>query len=282
MPNHQLSPKDIVETVRVLRNRINERFPDAGLTTVCEELLKIAEQASQRSIAIGRPMLGVRILSGCVIAAILIGVLVMFNLVKIPNQPIPASEFIQVVDAAFNALVLVGATLLFLFTLEVRVKRSRALKAIHELRSLVHIIDMHQLTKDPERMLWRDASFDTKSSPKRTMNRFQLNRYLDYCSEMLALCGKVAALYVANFHDSQAVAAVNDLENLTTGQGGKIWQKIMILHSVPEHIDEVQQVAHASHSSNREQSETNSSSGNILPDTSRDSDEKSAPDSTMK
>ncbi len=236
MPNDHLDPKHIVETVRVLRNRINERFPDAGLKNVCEELLKISEQASQRSIAIGRPMIGVRVLSGGIIGAILIGVVVMIKLVRIPNQPIPASEFIQVVDAGFNALVLVGATLLFLFTLEIRVKRSRALKAIHELRSLVHIIDMHQLTKDPERILWRDASHDTESSPKRTMNRFQLNRYLDYCSEMLALCGKVAALYVENFHDSQAVAAVNDLENLTTGQGRKIWQKIMILHSAPEQI----------------------------------------------
>ena len=28
----------------------------------------------------------------------------------------------------------------------------RALKAIHELRSIAHIIDMHQLTKDPERI----------------------------------------------------------------------------------------------------------------------------------
>lgn len=233
LAGRNLDPEQIIQTVRVLRNRIQERFPGAGLGQVCEDLLSLSQQARQRSIAIGRPMRGVRILSGLIILSILAGMAFIVNRIRMPNQPIPASEFIQVLDAAFNAMVLVGATFLFLFGLEIRVKRARALKAIHELRSLVHIIDMHQLTKDPERVLWREPTHDTLSSPKRTMNRFQLHRYLDYCSEMLAFCGKIAALYVENFPDSQAVAAVNDLENLTTGLGRKIWQKIMILHSAP-------------------------------------------------
>ena len=234
MTSHSLEPEHIIKTIQVLENRINERFPGAGLTQVCEDLLEIAQQAKKRSIAIGRPMFGVRVLSGFVILGILASVAYGARLIRIPNRPIPASEFIQVIDAGFSALVLISALLVFLFTLEIRVKRARAMKAIHELRSLVHIIDMHQLTKDPERVLWRDSAQDTKSSPKRTMDRFQLYRYLDYCSEMLALCGKIAALYAENFPDAQAVAAVNDLENLTSGQGRKIWQKIMILHAAPQ------------------------------------------------
>ncbi|MDA7527608.1 hypothetical protein N8590_01330 [bacterium] len=241
MAGHNLDPEYIVETVRVLRNRIHERFPDAGLLNVCEDLLSIAERARKRSVEIGRPMIGIRILSALIILTILGALGSVITLIRIPNQPMPAAEMIQVIDAAFGALVLIGATFIFLFTLEIRFKRSRALKAIHELRSLVHIIDMHQLTKDPERVLNRDSLQDTLSSPKRTMNRFQLNRYLDYCSEMLAFCGKIAALYVENFPDSQAVAAVNDLENLTTGLGRKIWQKIMILHSAPVELETVQQ-----------------------------------------
>ena len=38
-----------------------------------------------------------------------------------------------------------------------------ALKALHELRSLIHVIDMHQLTKDPERLLSEHSRTD--SSP---------------------------------------------------------------------------------------------------------------------
>jgi hypothetical protein len=143
-----------------------------------------------------------------------------------------ASDIVQMLEAAFNSLLLVGATVIFLVTLESRIKRRRALQALHELRVIAHIIDMHQLTKDPERMHVQGP--DTKSSPKRTMTNFELNRYLDYCSEMLSLSGKIAALYVQDFPDAHVVAAVNDIEDLTSGLSRKIWQKIMILDEAQE------------------------------------------------
>ena len=62
------------------------------------------------------------------------------------------------------------------------------------------------------------------------MSSFELRRYLDYCTEMLSLTGKLAAVYVQNFDDEVALAAVNEVEALTTGLAGKIWQKITILH----------------------------------------------------
>jgi hypothetical protein len=46
---------------------------------------------------------------------------------------------------------------------------------------------------------------------------------------MLSLLGKVAALYVQGFPDERAVAAVDDIEDLTSGLSRKIWQKIMVL-----------------------------------------------------
>jgi len=69
----------------------------------------------------------------------------------------------------------------------------------------------------------------TASSPRRSMPRFELSRYLDYCSELLSLTSKVAALYVQDSQDPVVLDAVNDVETLTTGLSGKIWQKIMIL-----------------------------------------------------
>jgi hypothetical protein len=47
---------------------------------------------------------------------------------------------------------------------------------------------------------------------------------------MLSLVGKVAALYAVDFEDEVVLAAVNDVENLTTGLSRKIWQKIVILY----------------------------------------------------
>jgi hypothetical protein len=90
---------------------------------------------------------------------------------------------------------------------------------------------MHQLTKDPEWVL--DRGRGTGVLPPRTMSRFELSRYLDYCSEALSLAGKVAALYVRDFDDPVALQAVNEVEDLTTGLSRKIWQKLSILYGMP-------------------------------------------------
>ena len=70
---------------------------------------------------------------------------------------------------------------------------------------------------------------DTKSSPERNLTRHQLTRYLDYCSEILALNAKIAALFAQNMEDPVILSAVNELELLSQGLSAKIWQKIMIL-----------------------------------------------------
>ena len=122
---------------------------------------------------------------------------------------------------------MIGAAIFFLVTIETRIKRVRALDALHELRTIAHVIDMHQLTKDPSKLTQRVIV--TPSSPKEAMSAYELIRYLDYCSEMLSLTGKIAALYAQNFRDAVVLSAVNELENLTTGLSRKIWQKIMIV-----------------------------------------------------
>lgn len=230
MSYEQLDPDKIIQTVETLHRRIAERFPQSGLAGVCQKLVEISGVARKRSADIARPLRGVRLLSGLIILVILAitGWTVREISLEAEGAALSAAEWIQVLEAGINDVVLIGATVFFLVTLETRIKRGRALKAIHELRSIAHIIDMHQLTKDPERTLGKGQ--DTKSSPKRTMTEFELSRYLDYCSEMLALTGKVAALYVQNFSDSVAVSAVNDVENLTTSLARKVWQKVMVLN----------------------------------------------------
>ncbi len=232
MAYEQLDADKIVVTVDTLHRRIAERFPNVGLLHVCGRLLDIAKSARKRSAQIARPIPSVRIVSGLVILAILAatGWIIWIVYKSDPTRELlHSAELIQVLEAGMNALVLIGATVFFLVTLETRIKRGRALRAIHELRCIAHIIDMHQLTKDPEALFQKGK--ETASSPKRTMTEFELSRYLDYSSEMLSLTGKVAALYVQTFEDSVAVSAVNDIENLTTDMARKIWQKLMVLHS---------------------------------------------------
>ncbi len=119
---------------------------------------------------------------------------------------------------------------MFLTGLERRWKRRRSLAALHALRSMAHIIDMHQLTKDPERLM--SPQPDTASSPARTMGPAELGRYLDYCSELLSLTSKIAALFVQQFNDPVVLSTVNEIETLVTGLSAKIWQKITLIERV--------------------------------------------------
>jgi hypothetical protein len=47
--------------------------------------------------------------------------------------------------------------------------------------------------------------------------------------ELLAILSKIGALYVQSFPDPRVIAAIDDLENLTTGRSREICQKIVIL-----------------------------------------------------
>jgi hypothetical protein len=230
MSELKLQPKLIEETIERLWQRINDRFPGAGLAKVCEQLLQISRRAERKSIWLGRPHYGLRLLTAIVIGLIITGSVAQVLLVDWQGRSMAWNDWIQGTEALANQLVLIGAAIFFLVTLESRYKRRRGLAAIHELRSIAHIIDMHQLTKDPERAQSKVYQA-TQASPQVTLDGFLLRRYLDYCSEMLALTGKIAAEYVNSFNDSVMVAAVNDIETLTTDLSRKIWQKIMILHS---------------------------------------------------
>ena len=222
----------IVETVDRLQSRISERFPDSGLATLCGDLRVVAQQASHRAKRISRPILWIRAL-GYLLAILLVVILtaIAFSAVRTDDaERLTYVDFIQVFESGLNDVVFIGIAIYFLISFETRVKRRRALSAVHELRSIAHIIDMHQLTKDPERVL--KSWSPTESSPQTQMTPFQLNRYLDYCSEMLALIGKIGSLYVQRFDDADSVAAVSELEQLSTGLSRKIWQKIIASRSV--------------------------------------------------
>ncbi|MEO8448243.1 MAG: hypothetical protein ABI647_00545 [Gemmatimonadota bacterium] len=223
----KLDPASINDTARRLASRVEERFPGRGLAGVAREVAEVCERGGRDAEWFGRPHWPIRL--GVVAAALAFAVLLAAAIRTVRfRQELPAlPDLVQAVEAIVNDFIFVGIALYFLASLETRRKRRRALKALHELRSMAHIIDMHQLTKDPEWM--RQPTTNTPSSPERPMTPFELSRYLDYSSELLSMLSKTAALYVQNFADPVTVSAVNEVENLTSGLSRKIWQKIMIL-----------------------------------------------------
>ena len=187
----------IVQTCRATHERIAGRFVGSGLSKVAGELLAVSEHAAGLASWLAKPHLPLRALAGLGIAAILIIVASVATHMNLEFTFNSVAEFLQGLDAAINEVVFIGIAAFFFFTLETRLKRHRAMKAIHELRSIAHIIDMHQLTKDPERMA--DAPSGNTDTIKRPQNPAELIRYLDNCSDLLALISKIAALYVQKF-----------------------------------------------------------------------------------
>ncbi len=219
----------IVETICLLERRVAERFPGSGLSKVAAELKDVALQAMKVTAEIDRPHLVLRTICGVVIVVLATAVTATMAELRLAPGEWTWVAAIPVLESVINELVLLGAGVFFLMTLEGRIKRGRALKAIHELRSLAHIIDMHQLTKDPHGLL--EGGPTTPNSPARKLSPYALSRYLDYCTEMLSLIGKLAALYVQRFDDPVALAAVDGMEDLTTGLSRKIWQKIAMIEA---------------------------------------------------
>jgi hypothetical protein len=230
MAYRRLDPEKIIATTATLRRRIEERFPGSGLGQVAGELSTLASHAAERSRRMQRPNWALR--SGAILLVLAcIGVIsVAATALRLREEPLTLSELIQDIDSVLASTVFLGAAVIYLLSLETRWKRRRVLAALHELRSMAHIVDMHQLTKDPE--VTAGEPRPTPSSPQRAMTPFELARYLDYASEMLSLISKIAALYVQDFEDSMALSAVDEVESLTTGLSRKVWQKIMILDRV--------------------------------------------------
>ncbi|HEY5912932.1 MAG TPA: hypothetical protein VJA21_20260 [Verrucomicrobiae bacterium] len=224
----RLDPQKIIETVQSLHGRIEERFPGSGLGTVIFELLGVAEEAVKRTRWIQRPHLLLRAGAGLLSLSILL--LLLELLIHIRQfQFNDFTNSVQALDASISSVVFIGAAILFLVSWENRIKRHRSLRAIHELRALAHIVDMHQLTKDPEIAVRTSLACST---PKRQMTVLELTRYLAYCSDAMALISKVAALYAQSFQDPILLDAVDDVEDLTAGFSRKIWQKITILENL--------------------------------------------------
>jgi hypothetical protein len=220
----RLDPQKIVETVQALQSRVRERFPDSGLSKVVDDLLGVSQETVARTHWIQKPHLPLRLAALVLslgIVALLAGMVLSIHQFQFNDY----TNSIQALDASISSIVFIGAAILFMVNWETRIKRNRALKAIHELRALAHIVDMHQLTKDPESYF----APHQRPAPKRTMTPFELNRYLDYCSDALALISKIAALYVQGFQDPVLLDAVDDVEDLTAGCSRKIWQKITLL-----------------------------------------------------
>lgn len=219
-----LEPDQIIETLTLLGTRIQSRFPNAGLNDSQRRLLSIARRAMRRAEAIAQPLIALRIGIGVLVLILLTAPVLATLSLETPRETLNLYAAFELVDHVARNVALIAVGVFFLLTLESRIKRTRVLKATRELRNIAHIIDMHQLSKDP------DHALRERQPAGRAQSVYEMSRYLEYCNELLALTGKIAAVYVQKFDDEGSLQAVNEIESLTAGMSQKIWQKILILY----------------------------------------------------
>ena len=226
----QLEHKRLLAMLDAQVETVERRFPGRGLVGVAEQVRSAAARAPAICDYILRPNLVIRASVLLLGVAIVAGLIVKMSDLDFGNAD--GWAVLEGLEAAINTAVYMGIAIFFLVSFETRRRRERALTALQELRALAHVLDMHQLNKDPERLIFVSESADDEE--KSSLSPFLLERYLDYTADLLAMVGKLAAWYAQRVTDPEVLLAVNELEQLTGGLSLKIWQKIQIVNQVYE------------------------------------------------
>jgi len=226
----QLAAGHVGATVEQLERRIYARFGERGLTKAARDLGHLVDlvqsEAAESRDRLRRTKLAARAGSIMIVGAALVAL--VFSLRRaIIDGLAHTADWVPLTESVVNDLVFAAIAVVFLWFFPERLERRALLRLLHRLRSLAHVIDMHQLSKDPEQI--SPSYTPTAQSILHGLDADQLHHYLDYCSEMLSLTAKTAALCAEHSTDGVVLDTVSYIETLTTDLSNKIWQKISLL-----------------------------------------------------
>ncbi|WP_340537313.1 hypothetical protein [Nocardioides sp. GXZ039] len=216
-------------TVDRLRSRVAARFAGRGIEKVAGRLGELVAEMEGATPEINRRLRRTRIACRALAALVLVVTVIALGLaLRDALGREDGVDWLPLIESTVNDVVFAALALWFLYSFPDRLQRGRLLALLHRLRSLAHVIDMHQLAKDPERL--RADYRGTAQSLDPGLSATEMVHYLEYCSELLSLVGKAAALVAEESQDALVLDAVGDIETLTTSLSRKIWQKISMLN----------------------------------------------------
>jgi hypothetical protein len=226
----QLAAGVVSGTVAQLERRIHARFGERGLTKAARDLGSLVhlveDEAGESRARLRRMTLTARIAGITIVAATLFALAFGLRSAVVDGLA-KTADWVPLVESVVNDLVFAAIAVVFLWAVPERLERRSLLRLLHRLRSLAHVIDMHQLSKDPEQV--SPSYTPTAESVAHGLDADQLHHYLNYCSEMLSLTAKTAALCAEHSTDAVVLETVATIETLTTELSNKIWQKISLL-----------------------------------------------------
>jgi hypothetical protein len=223
----------IAHAAAKLEARIRARLPGRRLAAVAGRLAEMVPEVQQGFDSSYARFKLTRRWSRVASVLIVLGTLLALVLAlrdAFRGGELESFDWVPLVESAINDVVFAAIAVFFLWALPERRERRTLVGLLHRLRSLAHVVDMHQLDKDPEQA--RSDYVPTEQSPPNRMNAEELHHYFDYCSELVSLIAKTAALCAEHSSDAVVLDTVSNLETLAAQMSQKIWQKISLL---PEH-----------------------------------------------
>lgn len=218
-------------TVARLEARIRARFPDRRLADAAKALREAVPQIHDDVEASKARRRRIRWLArGAGVVVVLAALVAVVLALRDPvlDGVDSSVDWLDIVESTVNDVVFAGIAVFFLWAMPERLERRTLLDLLHRLRSLAHVVDMHQLDKDPEQV--RAGYHPTAQSPTRPiLDAEGLHHYLDYCSELVSLIAKTAALCAERSSDPVILGTVSEIETLAAQLSQKIWQKISLL-----------------------------------------------------
>jgi hypothetical protein len=148
----QLAAGHVGTTVAHLERRIFARFGERGLTKAARDLgqlvVLVQSRADQSRERLRRTTLAARAVGILIVAATLVALAFSLRSVVVDGLARTA-DWVPFVESVINDLVFAAIAVVFLWAFPERLERRTLLRLLHRLRSLAHVIDMHQLSKDP-------------------------------------------------------------------------------------------------------------------------------------
>lgn len=228
--NNSLDIQKVLATITKLNARIEDRLPNSSLLYTCRDFHFTALKCHNVLTEILKPNYFLRFICGLVIVISLLGAFYGCTLIELEVQN-TIFDIATFAEASINNILLIGAAYYFIFNLEKRFERAKAIKYMNILSGYVHVVDMHQLTKDPH-VYCSAYESSTEHSPERILTPFEFQRYLIYCTEFLSLISKVSAIFSHSIEDNLVAKNADEIENLSSLISSKIWQKLIILERI--------------------------------------------------
>jgi len=227
----RLDAAHVEATLVRLRERIDTAMPGRHLADVVEEVRQVVVGIGKdarfatwrRAVRIGS-----WVATACLVALIVAAVVSAVR-AGLGSDDVHGFEWLGVIESGVNDVVFAAVAIWFLQSLPERVERRRLLTTLYRLRSLAHVTDMHQMTKHTV----DEQPLQDVDVPHRVMDEASYVRYLEFCSSLLSLTAKTAALCGEDTTDAVVLDTVSEIETLTASMSRKIWQKISLIRMVP-------------------------------------------------